>query len=152
MRNIFLGCFGFEENHFFQKNVDFRNMSPVMLNGDRLTLVRQGRRQGNTLQCDTSMKINSSQKSGKFIGKLNSLSQEFQSLKPMSRFSTSSRQVSMSSLWNMYPKDCERFFTSWNVAMRQCFSVDRLTHRYIIESMSAKLHPKNMTFSGLANL
>ena len=52
-----------------------------------------------------------------------------------------------SSLWNLYSMDFERFFTSWNVAMRQCFGVDRLTHRYRIE----KLHPKVMICSRLAN-
>ena len=139
---------------FSKKPVDVRNVSPVMLNGDPLPWVPQVKHLGNTLQCDNSMKVDCSQKRGKFIGKLNSLSQEFHHVQPevyvkiLNIFCTS---FYGSSLWNLYSKDCERFFSSWNVAMRQCFGVDRLTHRYLIESMSENLHPKVMICSRLAN-
>ena len=35
-------------------------------------------------------------------------------------------------------------FKSWNVAIRQAFSVHRCTHRYFIEAISESMHPKVM--------
>ena len=130
--------------------MDTGKVAPVLLDGNPLPWVSQVKHLGNTLQCDNSMKVDCSQKRGKFIGKLNSLSQEFHYVTPqvyvriLNVFATS---FYGSSLWNLFSKDCERIFTSWNVAMRQCFSVDRQTHRYLIEEMTEALHPKVMMCS-----
>ena len=50
---------------------------PVLLNGDPLPWVDQVKHLGNKLECDNSMKKDISMKKGSFIGKMNSLSQEF---------------------------------------------------------------------------
>jgi hypothetical protein len=47
----------------------------------------------------------------------------------------------------LFSKDCGKIFASWNVAIRQCFDVDRQTHRYLIEDLSGSLHPKVMLCS-----
>ena len=52
-----------------------------------------------------------------------------------------------SNLWDIFSKDCERLYKSWNVAMRLIFEVSRCTHRYLIETMSQSLHPKTMLCS-----
>ena len=48
-------------------------------------------------------------------------------------------------------KDCEKFFTSWNVAIRHCFGVSRKTHRYLIEEISQSYHPQVMMNSRLVS-
>ena len=56
-----------------------------------------------------------------------------------------------SSLWDLYSKECQRFFAAWNVAIRICFDVDRSTHRYFIEELTDGLHPKVMLCSRFAS-
>ena len=135
---------------FSRKKVDNSKFSPVLLNGDPLPWVSEVKHLGNTLQSDNSMQIDCSRKRGKFIGKLNSLSQEFHYVSPdvyvkiLNVFATS---FYGSNLWNLFSKDCEKIFASWNVAIRQCFDVDRQTHRYLIEDLSGSLHPKVMLCS-----
>ena len=52
-----------------------------------------------------------------------------------------------SSLWDIFSADCDRIYSSLNVAIRICFNVDRCTHRYFIEELSGSLHPKVMLCS-----
>ena len=49
-----------------------------------------------------------------------------------------------SGLWDIYGYDCNRFFTAWNSAIRQIFTLPWTTHRYWIEPISNCLHPKVM--------
>ena len=65
---------------FSKKSKDLRNVAPVLLNGDPLPWVQQVKHLGNVMQCDNSMKIDCTLKRGKFIGKINSLLNEFSSL------------------------------------------------------------------------
>ena len=121
--------------------------------GDPLPWVSSVKHLGNTLQCNKTMQVDCSMKRGKFIGKLNSLSQEFHYVQPeifvkiLNIYSTS---FYGSSLWDLSSKDVGKFFTSWNVAIRQCFGVPRQTHRYLIEEMSQSLHPQVMMYSRFA--
>ena len=62
---------------FSKKAKDLKNVSPILLNGDPLPWVQQVKHLGNVMQCDNSMKIDCTLKRGKFIGKVNSLLQEF---------------------------------------------------------------------------
>ena len=62
---------------FSKKAKDRQNVAPVKLNGDDLPWVEEVKHLGNLLECNNSMKRDISVKRGKFIGKLNSLSQEF---------------------------------------------------------------------------
>ena len=96
------------------------------------------------------MRIDLSQKRGKFIGKVMSLFQEFtfvQSntfVKIMNIFATS---FYGSGLWDILSADCEKLYKSWNVSIRNAFNVDRCTHRYLIETISESMHPKVMLAS-----
>ena len=96
------------------------------------------------------MQLDCTQKRGKFIGKLNALKQEYHYVQPdvfvkiVNLFSTS---FYGSSQWNLNSKDCEKFFTSWNVAIRHCFGVSMRTHRYLIEEISESFHPQVMMSS-----
>ena len=96
------------------------------------------------------MRIDLAQKRGKLIGKLNSLSQEFHYVDPSVFVKILNIYASSfygSSLWDLFSTDCEKIYTSWNVAIRICFDVDRTTHRYFIEELSESLHPKVMLCS-----
>ena len=62
---------------FSKKEKDRLNVAPVKLNGDDLPWVAEVKHLGNLLECNNSMKRDLTVKRGKFIGKLNSLSQEF---------------------------------------------------------------------------
>ena len=133
----------------FSKN-PVRQVPPVLLNGDPLPWVSSVKHLGNTLQSNNTMQLDCTQKRGKFIGKLNALKQEYHYVQPdvfvkiVNLFSTS---FYGSSLWNLNSKDCEKFFTSWNVAIRHCFGVSMRTHRYLIEEISEYFHPQVMMSS-----
>ena len=135
---------------FSKKAKDRENVLPVLLNGDPLPWVSQVKHLGNLLQLDNSMKVDLSQKRGKFIGKVVSLFQEFHYVDPdvlvkiLNIFTTS---FYGSSLWDIFSPECEKLFKSWNVAIRQTVDVDRCTHRYLIESISNSMHPKVMLSS-----
>ena len=107
------------------------------------------------LQCDNTMMMDMAMKRGKFIGKLSSLQQEFHSVEPqvyvkiLNIYATS---FYGSSLWDLYSKECERFYSAWNIAIRICFGVDRTTHRYLISELTTSLHPKVMMCSRYASL
>ena len=62
---------------FAMKASDRQAVSPIQLGGVPLPWVGQVKHLGNTLQSDNSMKVDMSIKRGKFIGKVNSLLQEF---------------------------------------------------------------------------
>ena len=126
------------------------NVPAVMLNGDALPWVSQVKHLGNVLQSDNSMSIDVLQKRGKYIGKVNSLLQEFHFTKPailtklINIYATS---FYGSGTWDIFSSECEKLYKSWNVTIRMVFNLDRCTHRYLIESISQCLHPKIMIAS-----
>ena len=52
-----------------------------------------------------------------------------------------------SNLWNLFSKDCDRLYTSYNVAVRNILKIDRCTHRFLLEPLSEALHLKTMLLS-----
>jgi hypothetical protein len=96
------------------------------------------------------MKHDVAVKRGKFIGKVNSLLQEFHFVKPevfMKLLNVYCSSFYGSNLWNLYSDDVDRIFKSWNVTVRNVFSLPFATHRYLIEPISACMHPKVMLSS-----
>ena len=135
---------------FSKKARDRVNVSPVKLNGDDLPWVDEVKHLGNILEFNNSMKRDISVKRGKFIGKLNSLSQEFFYTNPATYIKILNiYAVSFygSGLWDIFSGDCERLYAAWNVAVRQAWDVPYRTHRYLIEMISGALHPKVMLAS-----
>ena len=132
---------------FSKKRKEQLGVAPVMLNGDPLPWVRQVKHLGNVLQCDNSMKIDCTLKRGKFIGKMNSLLQEFNYVDPSVKikiFNIFATSFYGSGLWDLYSNEVDRIYKSWNVSVRFAFDVPRTTHRYMIEPMSGSPHPKTM--------
>ena len=140
----------------FSKNPrDRLQLAPVLLNDDPLPWVSQVKHLGNVLQSDNSMKVDCTLKRGKFIGKVNSLLQEFHFveahvlIKILSIYTTS---YYGSGLWDLYSKEVDRLYKAWNVSIRRAFSIPNTTHRYLIEPLSGCLHPKVMLSSRLVRL
>ena len=135
---------------FSPRAKDRSGVAPVILNGDPLPWVGEVKHLGNILQSDNSMKHDVAVKRGKFIGKVNSLLQEFHFVKPevfMKLLNVYCSSFYGSSLWNLYSDEVDRIFKSWNVTVRNVFSLPFTTHRYLIEPISACMHPKVMLSS-----
>ena len=107
---------------------------------------------GVTLESDNSMKTDVALKRGRFIGKVNSLMQEFhwvQSDLKMKLINIYVTSFYGSPLWDIFSADCGRLYSSWNVTVRNTFELDRTTHRYLVEPLSGSLHPQVMLASRL---
>ena len=123
------------------------NVAPIILNGDPLPWVDSVKHLGNLLEFDNSMKTDCVLKRGKFIGKINSLLQEFHYVEPQVMIKLINIYCTSfygSSLWDIYSKKVTRIFSSWNVTIRNIFNLPWTTHRYLIEGVSGTTHPKTM--------
>ena len=130
---------------FCKKSLDMNNLRSVSLDGVPLPWVRSVKHLGNTLQSDNSMKMDIAIKRGSFIGKTNSILQEFKSLKPsimLKLVNSFATNLYGSSLWCLLSADCEKLYKAWNVMVRTVFGLDRTTHRRLIEPLSSSLHIK----------
>ena len=75
---------------------------------------------GNVLECSNTMKRDIAIKRGKFIGKLNSLSQEFHYTSSevfMPILNIYAVSFYGSSLWDVFSAECDRIYAAWNVAV-----------------------------------
>ena len=127
-------------------------VTPILLNGDPLPWVMEVKHLGNILQSDNSMQKDCVTKRGKFIGKVNSFLQEFHYVAPktfMELLNIYGTSFYGSCLWNLYSQDVDRIYKSWNVTVRNVFSLPWTTHRYFIESVSGCAHPKTFLSSRL---
>ena len=71
---------------FSSKPKDRTGVLPVKMNGDDLPWVEEIKHLGNILESSNNMKKDQAVKKGSFIGKINSLSQEFHYVLPNSFF------------------------------------------------------------------
>ena len=135
---------------FSKRARDRVNVAPIKLNGDDLPWVDEVKHLGNLLECNNSMRRDIAVKRGRFIGKLNSLSQEFHFVSPAiftKLLNIYAVSFYGSGLWDLFSSDCERLYRAWNVAIRQAWRIPNTTHRYLIESISESLQPKVMLAS-----
>ena len=130
---------------FSSKQKDHVGVANINLDGVPLPWVRTVSHLGCTLDSENSMRQDVTLKRGKFIGKVNSLLQEFHFadsevlLKLINTFTTS---FYGSPLWDLYSTNCEKLYKSWNVTMRNVLDIDRRTHRYLLHGLTELLHPK----------
>ena len=122
-------------------------VAPIILNGNPLPWVSNVKHLGNILDSTNSMKADCLSKRGKFIGKVNSLLQEFHYVEPevmvrLLNIYTTSYYGSV--LWDLYSPEVTKIYSSWNVTMRKIFRLPWTTHRYLIEPISCTRHPKTM--------
>ena len=100
----------------FSKNKkDRMNVPSVMLNGDALPWVSHVKHLGNVLQSDNSMSMDVLQKRGKYIGKVNSLLQEFHFAKPVvltKLINIYATSFYGSGTWYIFSAECEKLYKS----------------------------------------
>ena len=78
-----------------------------------------------------------------FIGKVNSLMQEFHFASPqvlMKLLNSYACNIYGSNTWDLFSQDCKRLCNSYNVAVRNIFGLPRQTHRYLLECVSDTTH------------
>ena len=135
---------------FSKRNVNPSKFKRIELDGNELPWVDSVKHLGHLLQTDNSMRRDIAIKRGAFIGKTNSLLQEFYGTSPSVLFKllhSFGTNLYGSNLWDLFGKDCEKLYTSYNVAVRHILNIDRCSHRYILEPVSEALHLKVMLLS-----
>ena len=96
------------------------------------------------------MKLDIALKRGAYIGKVNSLLQEFNSVSPnilIKLINSFAACVYGSNLWDIFSKESERLYTSYSVSMRHALKLNLRTHRYLIEPLAETPHLKTMICS-----
>ena len=130
---------------FSKRSQEIKNLRSVNLDGNPLPWVSSVKHLGNLLQSDNSMKMDISIKRGAFIGRVNSLLQEFRNIKPsimINLINAFASSMYGSCLWFLLSDQCERLYKAWNVMVRTVFGLDRTTHRRLLEPLSECLHIK----------
>ena len=96
---------------------------------------------GNILQSDNSMSNDCSMKRGCFISKVHSLNQELYFVVFVMRmYNMYACSFNGSNLWDLFGRDINRLYSSWNMAVKVLFNLRRETHRYFIEPISENVH------------
>ena len=135
---------------FSPKPKDRVNVLNLKLNGDDLPWVNEVKHLGNILESNNSMQRDMSIKKGQFIGKINSMLQEFYYVSPkvfMKLVNVYATSFHGSNLWDLFSSDSERLYKAWNVAVRLAYHVPNTTHRYLITPISSVHHLKVMLTS-----
>ena len=97
-----------------------------MLDKSPLPWVPSLKHLGVTLETDNSMSIDIVQKRGSFIGKINSLKQEFHFVNPsvmMRIYNIYTMSFYGSALYNLFSKECLRIFSTYNILVRTTFGL-----------------------------
>jgi len=135
---------------FSKTVINDENVSPIILNGMPLPYVNEVKHLGNILQSDNSMSKDSSMKRACFISKVHSLNQELYFADPffvMKMYNIYSCSFHGSNLWDLFGRDVNRLYSSWNMAVKVLFDLPRETHRYFIEPISENMHLKSLLCS-----
>ena len=126
----------------------------LSLNGDPLPWVGEIKHLGNILQSNISMKSDCLAKRGNFIGTINAMMQEFHFVNPdvlVKLINVYATSFYGSVLWNLYSPQVDKLYRTWNVTIRNIFSLPWKAHRYWVEILSDCHHPKTFLSSRLVN-
>ena len=91
------------------------------------------------------MKKNMREKRARFIQTNNEICQEFNFAHPDTKATLDwvyNSHFTGSPMWDLFCKEAEMISSTWNVATRVMFGLDRRTHRYFIEPLRKKQHIK----------
>ena len=118
---------------FARNKRDRTDAKQLTLDGYTLPWVSRVKHLGHTLQTENTMNIDISMKRGSFIGKINSIFQEFHYAAPdvlIKLISPYACNIYGSNLWDLFSPDCQKLFNSYNVMVRNVFKLPRKIHRY----------------------
>ena len=119
------------------------SLKKVKVDWHKLFWVAQVKHLGYTFQADNLMTTDMNQKRAIFIGKVNSLMQEFHYAAPhvlLNLVHSYACNLYGANLWDIFSQDCQRICTSYNVAVRNIFNLPRTTHRYLLETLTDMPH------------
>ena len=91
------------------------------------------------------MKKDIKEKRARFIQKNNEICQEFNFAHPNTKANLNwiyNSHFTGSPTWDLFCKEAEMLYSTWNVATRIMFGLDRKTHRYFIEPLGTRQHIK----------
>jgi len=111
------------------------NIKKVELDGNELPWVQSVKHLGHTLQSNNSMTMDINMKRGSFISKVNSLIQEFHYASPdvmLRLVQAYACNMYGSNTWDLFSPECQKIYTSYNVAIRNILKLPRKTHRYLL--------------------
>ena len=114
-------------------------MKDITLDGYALPWVKQVKHLGHTLQTDNSMKIDICLKRGAYIGKVNSILQEFyyaDSSVLMKLIGSYCCSMYGSNVWDLFSPESQKLYRSYNVTLRTVYGLPRTTHKYLLERIS----------------
>ena len=100
---------------------------------------------GHILDCDNNLYSDTRLKKCQFIGKVNSLNQEFSYVHPEVKVNLYNKYACSfygSNLYNLFCPETEKLFAAYNISIRQAFSLPFATHRYLIQPLLNNSHIK----------
>ena len=139
---------------FSKHAADRTGVAPILLNGVPLPWVSKLRHLGHTLDCNNSMTLDTNEKKGIYIGKVNSLLQEFYFASPnvlMDLIVKYACSFYGSCTWNLFNNDSQKVYNSFNISVRHAFKLPWSCHRYFVEPIANVPHLKTLLCSRFVN-
>ena len=125
-----------------------RELPHIQLCGTNLPWVSSGKHLGNNLENKMDgMKHDVLVKRAQYITKNNDLCQEFHFCHPATKFQLNEIYNSSfcgSPLWNLFSRESKMLENTWNTSFRIMYGLPYATHRYFVQSVSNKVHLKNI--------
>ena len=130
---------------FSKKPVNTEMIPRINLGKSPLPWVPSLKHLGMILESNNSMSLDIVKKRGSFIGKINNLRQEFYFVNSdimMRLFSIYALSFFGSALYDLFSKECNRIYSTYNIMVRTTLSLPRESHRYFIEELTEYPHVK----------
>ena len=111
---------------FSKSRKTMNGFKEIRLDGHTLPWVTHVKHLGHILQVDNSKRMDINMKRGTFIGKVNSLLQEFHFAAPhilMKFVTVYCSNIYGSNIWDLFSADIQRLYRSYNVALRTIFNI-----------------------------
>ena len=117
-----------------------RPLPQVRLCGNPLPWVTHGKHLGNTIENKMNgMKMDIRTKRANYIEKNNEIIKEFSYAHPRTRNDVNriyNNHFTGSPLWDLFCRDADMMFNTWNKSVRLMFDVPLQTHRYFLEPLA----------------
>ena len=129
---------------------DRTGIDPILLNGVPLPWVAKLKLLGHTLDCNNCMFSDTNEKRGQFIGKVNSLSQEFYFVSPNVLVDIIVKHACSfygSNIWNLFNNESQKIYNSFSIMVRHSFKLPFNSHKYFIEPLINVPHLKTLLCS-----
>ena len=128
-----------------------RPLKQVKLCGNPLPWVSHGKHLGNTIENKINgMKMDIISKRANYIQKSNEIMQEFSFSHPKTKIEINNifnGHFTGSPLWDLFSREADMMYNSWNRSIRIMLGVPLNTHRFFLEPLSGLNHVKFILIS-----